>query len=160
MQCTDAARILRPPSLNHKHAPPTPVRLIDCDPLRRWYLGEIVDVAHALPVEPPRSNGPGRANHDQLLRLDGAYYIERLAGLDIGRDRKVCCPFHDDRTPSLHVYRDPARGWYCFGCGRGGSVYDFAAYLWASNTHGADFLALRNRLNEVFAVNSIGGARP
>lgn len=29
------------------------------------------------------------------------------------RDRKVCCPYHHEKTPSFHVYQ---RG-YCFGCG-------------------------------------------
>lgn len=32
------------------------------------------------------------------------------------------CPFHGDRNASLRVYPD---GWYCFGCGKGGSVIDF-----------------------------------
>jgi DNA polymerase family A/CHC2 zinc finger len=30
---------------------------------------------------------------------------------------KICCPFHDDDTPSLHVYTDH---FYCFGCGKHG----------------------------------------
>ena len=34
-----------------------------------------------------------------------------------------------ERTPSLHVYRDAERGWYCYGCQQGGSVHDFAAQL-------------------------------
>jgi DNA primase len=29
------------------------------------------------------------------------------------------CPFHDERTPSFHVYTQENRGW-CFGCNRGG----------------------------------------
>jgi hypothetical protein len=49
----------------------------------------------------------------------------RATGLTAGRDGKVSCPFHgQDRSPSLHVYEDPAAGWYCFGCGRGGSIFD------------------------------------
>jgi hypothetical protein len=43
---------------------------------------------------------------------------------------------HEDRTPSLHVYGDPERGWFCFGCGRGGSIYDFAALLFGRGTRG------------------------
>ncbi|MGH2886099.1 MAG: CHC2 zinc finger domain-containing protein [Solirubrobacteraceae bacterium] len=45
-------------------------------------------------------------------------YFERLTGLRVGRSGKPRCLFHDDRVPSLHVYREPERGWYCFGCGR------------------------------------------
>jgi len=62
----------------------------------------------------------------------------------------VSCPFHDDRTPSLHVYETPAGGWYCYGCGRGSSVYDLAADLWGLETRGADFLEVRRRLCDLF----------
>jgi CHC2 zinc finger len=87
---------------------------------------------------------PGRFPAD----IDAAVYVEQLARLPVPTHRKVECPFHDDRTPSLHLYRDPARGWYCYGCGRGGSIYDFAALLWHRETRGADFMRLRNDLLE------------
>jgi DNA primase len=53
---------------------------------------------------------------------------------------------HEDRQPSLHVYDDPGRGWYCFGCARGGSIYDFAALLFGRGTRGEDFIELRREL--------------
>ncbi len=34
------------------------------------------------------------------------------------------CPFHEDRTPSLMIYRQ-SQSWYCFGCSAGGDVFDF-----------------------------------
>jgi DNA primase len=34
------------------------------------------------------------------------------------------CPFHDDSTPSLSVYRD-SQQFHCFGCGAHGDVLDF-----------------------------------
>jgi hypothetical protein len=152
--CADAARILRPPSLNHKHAPPAPVRLLDCDPLRRWHLDEIVALA---PVATDYSSSRTRSEHNDLLQLDPATYIEVLSGLVVGRDRKVACPFHDDSTPSLHAYRSGPRGWYCFGCGRGGSVYDFAAQLWGSATQGHDFVLLDQHLRQTFGLEARGG---
>jgi DNA primase len=72
--------------------------------------------------------------------------VERLTGQRVGRSRKVRCPFHEDRTPSLHVFAEPERGWYCFGCGRGGSIYDLAALLWRRETRGGDFLRVRREL--------------
>jgi hypothetical protein len=35
---------------------------------------------------------------------------------------KMCCPFHDERTPSLHVYSDH---FHCFGCGAHGDHIDW-----------------------------------
>ena len=52
--------------------------------------------------------------------------IERMTGQRIERN-KICCPFHDDGSPSLHVYDDG--GWKCFGCGLGGDVFSFVGYL-------------------------------
>ena len=40
----------------------------------------------------------------------------------------ICCPFHGDKTPSLKVY-DGDRGYYCFGCGRGGDALSFVREL-------------------------------
>jgi hypothetical protein len=35
---------------------------------------------------------------------------------------KVCCPFHDDSTPSLHIYHDH---FHCYGCGAHGDAVDW-----------------------------------
>lgn len=37
---------------------------------------------------------------------------------------QVCCPFHHDRKPSMHIY-DGSRGWFCFVCNEGGDVIQF-----------------------------------
>lgn len=41
------------------------------------------------------------------------------------------CPFHAEITPSFHVVEPPGGQprWYCFGCGQGGTVIDFAMRL-------------------------------
>jgi DNA primase len=41
-----------------------------------------------------------------------------------GRNLKACCPFHDEKTPSFNVSPDK-QIFKCFGCGAGGSVFDF-----------------------------------
>jgi hypothetical protein len=83
---------------------------------------------------------------DPLLQIAPRDYVERLSGLTAGRDRKVRCPFHDDDTPSLHVFEEPERGWFCFGCERGGSIYDFAGLLWGRDLRGAGFVRLQRDL--------------
>jgi DNA primase len=39
-----------------------------------------------------------------------------------GRERKGCCPFHGEKTPSFYVYDDH---FHCFGCGEHGDVITF-----------------------------------
>ena len=53
-------------------------------------------------------------------RQAASYY-----GIRVGRNGMACCPFHNDRTPSMKV----DSRYYCFGCGASGDVIDFAASL-------------------------------
>jgi RepB DNA-primase from phage plasmid/CHC2 zinc finger len=96
------------------------------------------------------ASGPAGACSDPLRLVPPPVYFERLTGLRVGRSGKLRCLFHDDRVPSLHVYREPERGWYCFGCGRGGSIYDLAALLSGRATRGSDFRELRRELESLF----------
>jgi CHC2-type zinc finger protein len=147
--CGDAARILRPAgSANWKSGRPAPVRLIELDEQLGVEVAELDRRLPALPAEPavPPCSSSRAAGEDRLLEVPPRVYVERLTGAPVGRDGKVRCPFHEDRTPSLHVYEDPQRGWFCFGCRRGGSIYDFASLLLGRGTRGEDFLELRREL--------------
>ena len=46
-------------------------------------------------------------------------------GVQVGRNGMACCPFHDDKHPSMKV----DRGFHCFGCQADGDVIDFTARL-------------------------------
>lgn len=147
----DAARILRPPGTsNHKYRPPAAVELVRFSG-RAFAAAE---VTAGLPPAPRRRRAGGTArasSADRLLEVAPAAYVKALTGLTAGRDRKVACPFHEDSTPSLHVYEKPAEGWFCFGCRRGGSVYDLAAELWGVDPRGRGFIRLRQRLEAELA---------
>jgi hypothetical protein len=155
----DAARILRPAgTLSHKHRPPSPVELMHRDLTAQYELVELVD---GLTPAPPRRTAAaacreraGRTELDELLlAIPAPTYVRELTGREQRRNGKVNCPFHPDDTPSLQLYEDGT--FYCYGCGVGGSVYDFAGTLWSLDTKGRQFIELRGRLAEIF-VSDIG----
>lgn len=41
-----------------------------------------------------------------------------------GNNYKACCPFHKEKTPSFMV-NEQKQSFKCFGCGKGGDVYNF-----------------------------------
>ena len=47
-------------------------------------------------------------------------------GLSVSRNGMTCCPFHEDRHPSLKLNKDY---FYCFGCHASGDVIDFTGRL-------------------------------
>ena len=55
-------------------------------------------------------------------------------GLEVNRGNMVCCPFHNDRTPSMKLNEDY---FYCFGCGATGDVIDLVAKLFNLSNHEA-----------------------
>ncbi len=50
----------------------------------------------------------------------------------------ACCPFHDEKSPSLHISRDL---YHCFGCGASGDAVSFVMAL-----EGLDFRSALRRL--------------
>lgn len=55
-------------------------------------------------------------------------------GLKVTRNGMACCPFHDDRHPSLKLNEDY---FFCFGCGATGDVIDFVARLYGLGNYEA-----------------------
>lgn len=48
--------------------------------------------------------------------------VAALYGYKANSGAYIGCPFHGEKTPSLKLHKS---GWYCYGCGAGGSVVDF-----------------------------------
>lgn len=47
--------------------------------------------------------------------------------IEVNRSSMACCPFHDDKNPSMKLNEEY---FYCFGCGATGDVIDFTARLY------------------------------
>ena len=59
-------------------------------------------------------------------------------GIEVKRNGMACCPFHDDKNPSMKV----DQRFHCFGCGADGDVIDFTAKLFdLSSKEAAEKLA-------------------
>ena len=48
----------------------------------------------------------------------------QMYGIEVNRSGMACCPFHDDKNPSMKLNEEY---FYCFGCGATGDVIDFTA---------------------------------
>ena len=67
---------------------------------------------------------------DIFVTVKAAVTVSQAAehyGLQVNRNGMTCCPFHDDRHPSMKLNE---RYFYCFGCGATGDVIDFTARLY------------------------------
>ena len=56
-------------------------------------------------------------------------------GLNVGRGGMVCCPFHNDKHPSMKM----DQGFYCFGCGAHGDVISFVQRMFSLDAKEAAF---------------------
>jgi DNA primase len=81
-----------------------------------------------------------------------------------GRDPvMVNCPWHEDKTPSMAVYRRDSRAW-CYSCNRGGDVLDITALFIKRDTkeavrYWADRLGLSTSRPDLGAVREMKEAR-
>ena len=79
-------------------------------------------------------------------RVTSREMLERF-GVGVDSRGMACCPFHGEKTPSLKVYRENRRGWYCYGCHAGGDVIDLAKRF-----YGVRFKEAMERINEEFGL--------
>lgn len=75
--------------------------------------------------------------------------VAKFYGLQMNHSGMACCPFHDDRTPSLKVYDDH---FYCFGCGATGDCTGFTAKLF-----GIPQIEAAKKISYDFGLNLFNG---
>ncbi len=158
---TDRARIMRLPGTRNWKAN-RPCRLAYCD-LHRPAVDETRLTAGLEDPDPP-APGPTPAQRrrhaaalqrDDAARLTPPAYFRALAGVSVSeRGGHTPCPLpdHDEQVSSCMVYPDPGEGWWCFGCSRGGTIYDLAALLedgsWGRHLRGEEFGAVKRAVHE------------
>ena len=99
--------------------------------------------------EPPRPVGDFDSEKQRLQSLDVETYFHKLTGREAW-GRAVRCPLHaDGDSPSFYLYRE-TDSWHCFGCGKGGRIYELAALLWGYEVplRGEQFKEVHGRLVE------------
>ena len=62
-----------------------------------------------------------------------ARQVAEYYGLKVGRNGMACCPFHDDKHPSMKI----DTGYYCFGCGAHGDAIGYVAQLYGLSQYDA-----------------------
>ena len=68
----------------------------------------------------PRGFADDVKNQADIVRIVSDYVTLKKRGAN----HMACCPFHSEKTPSFNVHQ--TKGIYkCFGCGAGGSIFDF-----------------------------------
>ena len=60
---------------------------------------------------------------ESVKRYVTARQAAEFYGLKVSRHGMTCCPFHNDKHPSMKV----DSRFHCFGCGADGDVVDFVS---------------------------------
>jgi hypothetical protein len=134
----DRARIMRVPGTVNAKAG-RPCRLAYLDLAARPVAAAALVDGLSDPDPPPPPPDPETLRRwaernaiDDARRVPPPVYFRLLAGVEVpecGGDVRCPLPDHDEQHPSCRVYPTPERGWVCFGCQRGGTIYDLASLL-------------------------------
>ena len=90
-----------------------------------------------------------------VIKPDLLSVIRKTVDPNAGYGRSICCPFHNEKDPSLHIFKN--QSWYCFGCGKGGDVYDFLGFLqygdvWNHNNSEMFLSIMKNTENDNYKM--------
>jgi hypothetical protein len=153
--CCEYGRIMRPPgTFNQKRG--ASCRIVRADQRRPPVDPEAIRAVLPDP-EPPRANGPvgrqaGRNGQpeDELALIPQPAYFLALADVgvpDAGGMVRCPLPDHDDARASCRGFGEAEQGWWCFGCSRGGRIYDLASLMsggaWGRELRGEAFRSVR-----------------
>ena len=72
-----------------------------------------------------------------------ARQVAERHGLKVSRNGMACCPFHNDKHPSMKIDRN----YYCFACGAKGDAVNYVAILF-----GLSQFEAAKKINEDFAL--------
>ena len=92
-----------------------------------------------LCLEVRKSNIFEAVKESVTTRQAAEYY-----GVQVGKNGMACCPFHDDKHPSMKI----DHRFHCFGCQADGDVIDFTARLFSLSSKEAAL-----KLAEDFSVH-------
>lgn len=70
-------------------------------------------------------------------------------GFRLNKNKTICCPFHNEKTPSFKTYKDDTR-YHCFGCDADGDIITFTMLYF-----GLDFNSALEKLNDDFNLGLI-----
>lgn len=153
----DRGRLMRLPGTRNLKGgrPGRWCRIVACD-----LHATAVDVASVVDAPPKRADRPARSTRDPRGATAGSRLDEltpRTWFALLEPDRPISdygyarCPLHDDHVPSLKLYDEPADGWYCWACARGGDLIEYAAWRWhrraSRGLDAAEFRGLVARLH-------------
>lgn len=167
LQSSDRGRVMRVPgSVNWKNGART--RVLFCDlQARRLDPEELLRDVAAEPEPVLRAPAAPWSGTDDAAQIAPPVYFARLAGVEVPpAGGFIACPLpdHEERTPSCRVFAEPERGWWCFGCARGGSAYDLASLLEGGPCGralgGDEYLAAKRRVHGAFGLDPEPAAAP
>ena len=163
----DRARIMRVPGTVNAKAG-RPCRLAYLDLAARPVAAATLVDGLSDPDPPPPPPDPETLRRwvernalDDARRVPPPVYFRLLAGVEVperGGDVRCPLPDHDEQNPSCRVYPTPERGWVCFGCQRGGTIYDLASLLdrgpggRRGALRGEEFKRVRRRVYEALGL--------